>query len=62
MNAEALVICSEWKEFFHQDLEAIKSTLKKPIVIDGRNIFDPQEMNKIGIDYYGVGRGLSLKP
>lgn len=59
-DAEILVICSEWKEFYHQDLEKIKSTLKRPIILDGRNIFDPQEMSNKGIEYYGIGRGLSL--
>ncbi len=60
IDAEALVICSEWKEFFRQDLKVIKDRLNRPIVIDGRNIFDPDEMSQNGLEYYGIGRGLSI--
>lgn len=59
-DADALVVCSEWKEFYKQDLSVVKHNLRSPIIIDGRNIFDPEEMEKLGLRYYGIGRGLSL--
>jgi len=58
-GSDLLVICSEWKEFLKQDLRVIRESLTSPIIIDGRNIFDPELMMQEGINYYGVGRGLS---
>ncbi|MDH4572939.1 UDP-glucose dehydrogenase family protein [Salinicola acroporae] len=56
-RADALVICTEWKEFRTLDGEWIRGQLTRPIVIDGRNLFDPDIMSAAGIDYYAVGRG-----
>jgi UDPglucose 6-dehydrogenase len=55
-NADALVIMTEWDEFRDLDKEKIKSLLKNPNVIDGRNLYDPKEMKKLGFNYIGVGR------
>ena len=55
-GADALVIVTEWNEFRRPDLERIKSLLKKPILIDGRNLFEPKKMKAIGFDYEGIGR------
>jgi UDPglucose 6-dehydrogenase len=60
-SADCLVICTEWKTFWSPDFEAIKTALAEPIIIDGRNLYDPNYLAKIGIKYYGIGRGLSVK-
>ncbi|MEP1595680.1 MAG: nucleotide sugar dehydrogenase, partial [Halieaceae bacterium] len=60
-GADALVICTEWKAFWSPDFELIKRELRLPLIIDGRNLYDPDYMHEIGIDYYGIGRGLSLQ-
>ena len=55
-GADALVVCTEWDEFRDLDKEKIKSLLKQPNVIDGRNIYNPKEMKELGFNYIGVGR------
>ncbi len=56
-GADALAICTEWQEFRSPDLQQFKSSLKQPVVFDGRNLYDPQLMKNHGIRYYGIGRG-----
>jgi len=56
-GADALVLITEWKEFRNPDFDAIKATLKQPLVFDGRNLYDPALMRLLGIDYRGIGRG-----
>lgn len=60
-NADMLVIMTEWRQFKAPDIEAIKRTLKQPVIFDGRNLFDPMRMIEKGIEYYGIGRG-EFKP
>jgi len=55
--SDALVICTEWNEFKQLDLQRIKDLLRNPIVIDGRNIYEPHEMAQLGFTYLAVGRG-----
>ena len=55
-GAEALVVLTEWEEFKKADLRKIKEVLKLPIVIDGRNIYEPEFMEKLGFEYYPIGR------
>jgi UDPglucose 6-dehydrogenase len=57
-GAEALVIVTEWKAFRSPDFEQIKARLKQPVIIDGRNLFDPRLMTDIGIEYHGIGRSV----
>jgi UDPglucose 6-dehydrogenase len=59
-GADALVIVTEWREFRSPDFDRIKTSLKTPVIFDGRNIYDPTLMKRFGIDYFGVGRGGSL--
>jgi len=56
-GSDALVIITEWKEFKSPDFDEIKSRLKHPLVIDGRNLYEPALLNAMGIDYVGIGRG-----
>jgi UDPglucose 6-dehydrogenase len=55
-GADALLILSEWEEFSTLDLNRLSSTLRYPIVIDGRNLYCPEEMAAHGFSYYSVGR------
>ena len=55
-GAEALVLLTEWNEFRGLDLKRIKNTLKKPTVIDLRNIYVPKQMKKMGFKYVSIGR------
>ncbi len=56
-GCDAIVINTEWNEFIQLDLEEIKAKMKRPVIIDGRNIYDPQKMIELGFIYRGVGRG-----
>ncbi len=55
-DCDALIIATEWNEFRNLDMRAVKILLKNPIIIDGRNIFDPNEMTGLGFKYMGIGR------
>lgn len=55
-GCDALCIVTEWQEFRSPDFEAIKSRLKTPTIFDGRNLYDPAAMKKLGIEYFAIGR------
>lgn len=55
LDADALIIVTEWSEFREMDLERIRKDLKKPIIIDGRNLFGKNQMEKLGFEYAGIG-------
>jgi UDPglucose 6-dehydrogenase len=55
-NVECLVVLTEWNEFRELDMAKIKSLMKKPAVVDGRNIYDPEKLKKLGFKYTGIGR------
>lgn len=54
--SDALLILTEWDEFANLDLDRLRRELKYPIVIDGRNLYDPEVMAALGFTYYSVGR------
>ena len=56
-GADALILVTEWNEFKNLDLVRIKTLLRAPILVDGRNIYDPQAMLDLGFHYRGIGRG-----
>jgi UDPglucose 6-dehydrogenase len=58
-GSEALIIVTEWKEFRSPDFGRLKDRLNNPVIFDGRNIFEPDEILEQGILYYGIGRGLA---
>jgi UDPglucose 6-dehydrogenase len=58
-GADALLILTEWEEFANLDLNRLRQELKYPIVIDGRNLYDPEVMAAEGFSYYSVGRASS---
>lgn len=55
-GSDCLLILTEWEEFKNLDLKRIKSLLKNPLIIDGRNIYAPRELKNMGFTYVGVGR------
>ncbi len=61
-GSDALAIVTEWREFRSPDFESIKQGLNNPVVFDGRNLYDPSLMDRLGIHYYGIGRQGSLRP
>jgi UDPglucose 6-dehydrogenase len=61
-GADALVIVTEWQEFRSPDFDAIRASLSSPVIFDGRNLYDPQLMQRFGFTYYGIGRGAKVPP
>ena len=59
-GCDAVIICTEWNEFKNLDLQRLHDAMRQPIVVDGRNIYDPAEMASYGFHYRGVGRGYDL--
>jgi UDPglucose 6-dehydrogenase len=57
VDADALVIVTEWNEFRSPDFVAIRERLTDPVIFDGRNLYDPVAVRRHGISYYGIGRG-----
>lgn len=55
-NADALIIVTEWTEFRSPDFTLIKSSLKSPMIFDGRNLYDPKAVRALGFNYYPIGR------
>ena len=56
-GSDALIVMTEWNEFKHLAMARIKKAMRQPILIDGRNIYDVQEMQSLGFVYRGMGRG-----
>ena len=56
-DADALVLVTEWKEFLALDMGRVRQMMRRPILIDGRNIYDPAQMRELGFVYRGIGRG-----
>ncbi len=56
-GCDALILMTEWNEFKHLDMVQIKSLMRQPVFIDGRNLYEPAAMNEYGFIYRGVGRG-----
>ncbi|MBO0796931.1 MAG: UDP-glucose/GDP-mannose dehydrogenase family protein, partial [Ktedonobacteraceae bacterium] len=61
-NADALVIITEWNEFKSLNMQRIRGAMRRPVLIDGRNIYEPSEMNRCGFIYRGIGRGTGPAP
>ncbi|MEZ4683566.1 MAG: UDP-glucose/GDP-mannose dehydrogenase family protein [Caldilineaceae bacterium] len=56
-GADALLVCTEWNEFKQLDLRRVKTLMKQPVIVDGRNIYEPRVMHEMGFNYRAVGRG-----
>jgi len=59
-QADALVLVTEWKIFCYPDWAMMKQLMRQPIILDGRNQYDPKQMKEAGFEYYGIGRGENL--
>ncbi|MEO1884400.1 MAG: UDP binding domain-containing protein, partial [Methylococcales bacterium] len=57
-EADALAVMTEWNTFWTPNFDVIKAELKQPVIFDGRNLYDPVLMERLGITYYGIGRGV----
>lgn len=55
-ESDALIIFTEWNEFRNPDFKKVKSLLKKPVIFDGRNVYDLDDMEEFGFTYYSIGR------
>ena len=55
-NADALVLVTEWKAFRQPDFKQMRQTMKTPVIFDGRNQYDPEEVTEFGFEYHGIGR------
>ena len=55
-GADALVVVTEWNEFRHLDMGRLKASMRRPVIVDGRNIYDPAVMRGLGFTYRGIGR------
>jgi len=56
-DSDALILATEWNEFKNLDLARIKRLMRQPVIVDGRNLYDPAVMRSLGFTYRGVGRG-----
>ena len=56
LEADALLLLTEWKQFRLPSWEVVRRTMKTPVVFDGRNIYDPSEMKQLGFEYFSIGR------
>lgn len=56
-GCDAVVVVTDWNEFKHLDMNHIKTLMRQPVIVDGRNIYEPHQMKELGFVYRGVGRG-----
>ncbi|MFN2637294.1 MAG: UDP-glucose/GDP-mannose dehydrogenase family protein [Gemmatimonadaceae bacterium] len=55
-GADALVVVTDWNEYRHPDFVRVKRTLKQPVIVDGRNLYDVEKMRELGVRYFSIGR------
>jgi UDPglucose 6-dehydrogenase len=55
-GADGLFVVTEWSEFRNPDFDRMKALMREPVIFDGRNVFDPEEMTELGFRWYGIGR------
>ncbi len=60
-DADCLVVLTEWEEFKQLDLQKLKSAMRQPIMVDGRNLFDPETVIQAGFRYTAIGRGINIE-
>jgi UDPglucose 6-dehydrogenase len=56
LGADALAICTEWKQFVHPDFDEMRRLMRRPVIFDGRNVYSPRQMRAAGFTYYSIGR------
>jgi len=55
-GADALAIVTDWNEYRHPDFDRIKSSLRRPVIVDGRNLYSTSKMAELGFKYHSIGR------
>ena len=55
-GADALIVVTEWQEFRSPDFDTIRRILKTPLIFDGRNLYDPDQVRAAGLEYFSIGR------
>jgi UDPglucose 6-dehydrogenase len=60
-GSDALVVVTDWNEYRHPDFRRMQQLLKRPIVVDGRNLYDPAKMRTLGFEYVSIGRGAGAR-
>jgi UDPglucose 6-dehydrogenase len=55
-GADALIICTEWTKFREPDFERMRSLMQHPVIFDGRNLYNPEKMDKLGFKYFHIGQ------
>jgi len=56
VGADALIVVTDWNEYRHPDFARIKASLKRPVIVDGRNLYSTTKMAELGFKYYSIGR------
>jgi UDPglucose 6-dehydrogenase len=56
MDADAMLLITEWRQFRYPDFSRMKSMMKQPVIYDGRNQYDPRQVRELGFSYYAIGR------
>ena len=60
-GADALVICTEWKRFMAPNFDQLAAALRHKLIVDGRDLYDPERLAELGWTYYAIGRGASVQ-
>jgi UDPglucose 6-dehydrogenase len=55
-GADALAIVTEWKQFVHPDFDRMRRQMRRPVIFDGRNLYNPRRVKEAGLTYYSIGR------
>jgi UDPglucose 6-dehydrogenase len=55
-GADAVALVTEWNEFKFLNLERLRSEMRRPVVFDGRNLWEPERMRRLGFEYHSIGR------
>jgi UDPglucose 6-dehydrogenase len=56
-GADALCVMTEWLVYRNPDFERVRKLLRRSLLVDGRNLYDPERMKSLGFEYHGIGRG-----
>ncbi len=59
-GSDGLIVVTEWKAFWSPDFDVIRETLRTPVIFDGRNLYEPEQVEAAGLAWYGIGRGRSV--
>jgi UDPglucose 6-dehydrogenase len=59
-GADAVMLVTEWNEFRFMNLERLRGALRRPVIFDGRNLWEPERMRRLGFEYHSVGRKPAL--